>query len=165
MTIYRLPERIPMSLPDTPIALALGNFDGVHTGHRRLLAAARTAAETIPGCLAGAWTFTTLAKEVADVPALTTAEEKLRQFANAGLDFAILEEFSAVRDLSPEEFARYEASGDKNRTLLTFWVLKEAAAKLSGQGLRGYPNHTNFSPEDPRVTELDGCLVAVLTKE
>ena len=47
-----------------------------------------------------------LAKEVADVPALTTAEENLRQFANAGLDFAILEEFSAVRDLSPEEFAR-----------------------------------------------------------
>ena len=62
-----------MSLPDTPIALALGNFDGVHTGHRRLLAAARAAAATIPGCLAGAWTFTTLAKEVAEVPALTTA--------------------------------------------------------------------------------------------
>ena len=71
----------------------------------------------------------------------------------------------AEKILSPEEFARYEASRDKNRTLLTFWVLKEAAAKLSGQGLRGYPNHTNFFPEDPRVTELDGCLVAVLTEE
>ena len=71
----------------------------------------------------------------------------------------------AEKILSPPEFARYEASADKNRTLLTFWVLKEAAAKLTGEGLQGYPNHTDFSPEDPRVTEIDGCLVAVLTKE
>lgn len=106
MTIYRLPEMIPISLPDAPISLALGNFDGVHTGHRRLLCAAREAAEKIPGCLAGAWTFTTLAKEVCDVPSLTTPVEKLRQFAAAGLDFAILEEFSHVRNLSPEEFVR-----------------------------------------------------------
>jgi hypothetical protein len=41
-------------------------------------------------------------------------------------------------------------------------VLKEAAAKLSGEGLRGYPNHTNFSLEDPRVTETDGCILAVM---
>jgi phosphopantetheinyl transferase len=46
--------------------------------------------------------------------------------------------------------------------LLTFWVLKEAEAKLSGQGLKGYPNHTNFSLEDPRVTQMEGCLVAVM---
>ena len=47
--------------------------------------------------------------------------------------------------------------------LLKFWVLKEAAAKLSGEGLRGYPNHTNFSLEDPRVRQMEDCLVAVLT--
>lgn len=71
----------------------------------------------------------------------------------------------AEKILSPVEFARYETAADKHRALLTFWVLKEAAAKLSGEGLRGYPNHTNFSPEDPRVTEENGCLLAVLTKE
>ena len=71
----------------------------------------------------------------------------------------------AEKILSPAEFARYEAAADKHRALLTFWVLKEAAAKLSGEGLRGYPNHTDFSPEDPRVTEENGCLLAVLTKE
>ena len=38
----------------------------------------------------------------------------------------------------------------------------EAAAKLSGDGLQGYPNHTNFSLDDPRVTEYSGCLVAIL---
>lgn len=63
--------------------------------------------------------------------------------------------------LSPEEKLRYDQASDKHRALLTFWVLKEAAAKLSGEGLRGYPNHTNFSLTDTRVQELDGCLVAI----
>ena len=41
-------------------------------------------------------------------------------------------------------------------------ILKEAAAKLSGRGLRGYPSDTAFSLDDPRVRELDGCAVAIL---
>ena len=71
----------------------------------------------------------------------------------------------AEKILSPAEYAQYEAAPDKNRALLTFWVLKEAAAKRSGEGLRRYPNHTNFSLEDPRVTIIDGCLIAVLEEE
>ena len=68
----------------------------------------------------------------------------------------------AERILSPGEKKQFEAAADKTRALLTFWVLKEAAAKLSGEGLRGFPNHTNFSLDDPRVREIDGCIVAVL---
>ena len=68
----------------------------------------------------------------------------------------------AEKILSPEEKAQFDAAADKRRALLTFWVLKEAAAKCSGEGLRGYPNHTNFSLDDPRVTEMDGCIVAVV---
>lgn len=68
----------------------------------------------------------------------------------------------ADRILSPGEKRQFDAAADKRRALLTFWVLKECAAKLSGEGLRGYPNHTDFSLEDPRVTELSGCLVAVM---
>lgn len=68
----------------------------------------------------------------------------------------------AEKILSPGEAAQLEAAGDKRLALLTFWVLKEAAAKATGEGLRGYPNHTNFSLEDPRVRRLDGCLVAVV---
>ena len=68
----------------------------------------------------------------------------------------------ADKILSPEEKRQFDAAEDKARALLTFWVLKEAEAKLSGEGLRGFPNHTNFSLEDPRVTETEGCLVAVL---
>lgn len=68
----------------------------------------------------------------------------------------------AERILSPREKAQLDAAADKTRALLTFWVLKEAAAKLSGEGLRGFPNHTNFSLDDLRVREIEGCLVAIL---
>ena len=68
----------------------------------------------------------------------------------------------AEKILSPGEKNRFEAAENKEKALLTFWVLKEAAAKLSGEGLRGYPNHTDFALDDPRVTETDGCLVAVM---
>ena len=68
----------------------------------------------------------------------------------------------ADKILSPMERQQFDAAPDKEKALLTFWVLKEAAAKLSGEGLRGYPNHTNFALEDPGVTEMDGCIVAVL---
>ena len=68
----------------------------------------------------------------------------------------------AERILSPRENEQFEAAADRTRALLTFWVLKEAAAKLSGEGLRGFPNHTDFSLDDPRVREIEGCLVAIL---
>ena len=57
---------------------------------------------------------------------------------------------------------QFDAAPDKRRALLTFWVLKEARVKRTGEGLRGYPNKTDFSLNDPRVTEMDGCLVAVI---
>ena len=68
----------------------------------------------------------------------------------------------ADKVLSSAEKAQFEAASDQRRALLTFWVLKEATAKFTGEGLRGYPNHTNFTLEDPRVTEIDCCLVAVV---
>ena len=68
----------------------------------------------------------------------------------------------AEKILSPGEKAQFDGAEDKRTALLTFWVLKEAAAKLSGEGLKGYPNHTDFSLDDPRVRTIDGCLVAIM---
>lgn len=68
----------------------------------------------------------------------------------------------ADKILSPQEKAQFDAAEDKKRALLTFWVLKEAAGKMTGEGINGYPNKTKFSLDDPRVAEIDGCLVAVI---
>ena len=71
----------------------------------------------------------------------------------------------AEKILSPEEKIRYEQAADKTQALLRFWVLKEASAKATGLGLRGYPNQTDFDPCDPRIQETDHCYVAVICQK
>ncbi len=92
---------------------------------------------------------------ISDRPIGIDAEE-----ADRDIDLRLAEKI-----LSPTERVRYEEAPDKRTALLKLWVLKEAAAKQSGQGLQGYPNLTDFSPEDPRVNTIDGCYVAVIEGE
>ncbi len=68
----------------------------------------------------------------------------------------------AEKILSPTEKARFTLAADKRLALLKLWVLKEAAGKQSGYGINANPNHTDFSPDDPRITVIEGCLVAVI---
>ena len=68
----------------------------------------------------------------------------------------------ADKILSPAEKQRFDAAPDKPAALLKLWVLKEALGKLTGEGINGYPNHTDLSPEDPRIQEIAGCYVAVI---
>ena len=125
-----------------------------------------------------------------DAPEIATAERGKPYFVTGDLHFSISHTknhvFCALSDkpvgldaeemdresnlrlaekiLSESEKIRWEASADKRAALLRLWVLKEAAVKLSGEGLKGYPNDTDFDPEDPRIMELDGCYVAVMTE-
>ncbi len=94
-------------------AVALGNFDGVHTAHRVLLDAAREMARQL--CEAGqpthaaAWCFRVPSGAyLSDDSAicLTTPQEKLREFAASGLRYAFMADFPAMRMLSPDEFLR-----------------------------------------------------------
>ena len=71
----------------------------------------------------------------------------------------------ADKILSEPERMRYDAADDKRTILLRLWVLKEATVKLTGEGLRGFPNHTDFSSDDARILEIDGCYVAVLEEK
>ena len=68
----------------------------------------------------------------------------------------------ADKILSASERTRFEAAADQRAALLRLWVLKEAAGKLTGEGINGYPNHTDFDPRDARIQEIDGCYVAII---
>lgn len=68
----------------------------------------------------------------------------------------------ADKILSPCEMEQFRQANDPRLALLTFWVLKEAAGKCTGEGLQLWPNHTSFSLTDPRIQQIDGCLVAII---
>ena len=68
----------------------------------------------------------------------------------------------AEKILSPRERQAFETAADRHLALLKLWVLKEAYVKATGEGLRGYPNHTDFSPDDPRVFEYADHIVAII---
>ena len=93
--------------PLTECGLVLGNFDGVHRGHRALIDELKrlkaTLHETVP---LGAFCFAEPPSKYfgKPVPQLTSNEEKMELLRRAGLQFIVLCDFAEVVDLSPEEF-------------------------------------------------------------
>ena len=84
-------------------AAALGNFDGVHVGHRRLFAA-------LPdGAPRAVFTFADLAK-AGEHSLLTTLDERLSLIGGCMVDYAAVADFAEVRDLSPEDFGDFLAT-------------------------------------------------------
>ena len=87
--------------------LCLGNFDGVHIGHRALIEKTmqnKTRLEdSFSGVKSGAWLFAAPPMP-SKKASLTTLEEKLAHFAALGLDLAFLADFSEMKDLSPSDF-------------------------------------------------------------
>ena len=78
--------------------VALGNFDGVHTGHRTLLDEARRIGDEI-GLPVSVWSFHDLPG-----PFLTPPDVRASLLKRAGADEVIYESFSRVKDLSPRRF-------------------------------------------------------------
>jgi len=90
--------------------IAIGNFDGVHRGHRAVIAAAIARARTA-GCPAAALTFephpAAILRPQQPMFRLTDERGKLRLLASTGLDGAIVLTFNlALSSLSPEEFVQ-----------------------------------------------------------
>ena len=87
--------------PREPFIAALGDFDGVHLGHRSVLAATREAAKC-RGTKSAAWFFNESTKDGA--AQLYDIEQKEREIAALSIDYSVREDFQTVRDLLPEEF-------------------------------------------------------------
>lgn len=85
-------------------AVALGFFDGVHEGHRRLLSVAKKAAEE-RGLTFAVFTFRA-SSGMKGGTRVYTDEEKLLLFEKLGVEAVILTNFSDVSSISAESFVR-----------------------------------------------------------
>ncbi|MDO4776113.1 MAG: riboflavin biosynthesis protein RibF [Cardiobacteriaceae bacterium] len=106
MHIHRWQRRLNI---DRPLALTIGNFDGVHRGHQRLLAVLREYGAA-HGCDSALMSFFPHPRSIVQgrPPALlSTLRDRACWLRHFGLDHWILLSFTRrVRELSPEAFLR-----------------------------------------------------------
>lgn len=86
-----------LNIEKTPCVLLIGGFDGLHVGHKKLLARAKAyglpvGITTIVGCKRGSGLF--------------TLEERRRIWEKAGFAFVCEMQFSKIKDTAWEDFAR-----------------------------------------------------------
>ena len=114
-------KTVPLSLANG-CGLCLGHFDGVHIGHRALvdelrrLNAAR--GQKLPLGVLCFTTPPTATLSKSPTPQLTTLEEKLSLMGAAGLDFAVLYDFPAIKDMPPVQFIDDILIGECNAKML-----------------------------------------------
>lgn len=102
-----------------PVALAVGNFDGVHRGHRHLFERVVAAARAFGGA-ALALTFdphpTRVLAPARAAPLLTSLDRRLELMADAGLDAVIVQRFdTAVSSQPAREFVEQVVLGLRAR--------------------------------------------------
>ena len=99
--------------------LGLGNFDGVHLAHRELLESVVRLSKKIgksgDTAVPAVWCFERPSSDflsLAPVGHLTTLEQRLIQFRDSGIRYAILDRFEDVRDMPAPEFIETRLRGD-----------------------------------------------------
>lgn len=111
----------PRAPESVPVFLCIGNFDGVHRGHRALFELAKATAKKRDG-IWGALTFSphpeVFFRGNAAAKSIYSQATKLELFEKIGLDFAVVQTFSAeIASVPAEDFPA---------------ILKKAIPNLSG---------------------------------
>lgn len=108
MRFINLKTKAEQACISDPTVLCVGNFDGVHLGHRQLVSSVLTQYEKLKeshkGISTGAWFFDSTSYKLTDE--IYSLDEKLDTFASLGLDYAIIADFEEMKGLSPASFVR-----------------------------------------------------------
>ncbi len=163
------PGHLSLSRPLRQPAVAIGNFDGVHLGHQRLLARARAAAQTLAG-EAVVLTFEphpakVLAPQLAP-PLLVTPARKLELIAAQGIDACVVEPFTGeLASSSPEWFSDQLLARSLGARHIVVGYDFTYGQKRAGNvdSLRAAGKRLGFEVEVVTAVSIDG-LVASSTK-
>mgnify|MGYP000983011902 CR=1 FL=1 len=95
-------DTLSLAAPESGACAALGNFDGLHIGHRAVIGAAAAS-----GFFSVVVTFCRNPRGVLGAPPPTplTRSLKMRELGRLGADAVVELDFGEIRDLSPDEFA------------------------------------------------------------
>lgn len=94
-------QKISLSEKQNNTSVALGQFDGLHIGHRAVILAAKR-----EGLRTAVFTFRRGTLKKGDDRFLTTDEERDRVLAQYGVDLLCESDFSEIRDLSAHSFVK-----------------------------------------------------------
>jgi riboflavin kinase / FMN adenylyltransferase len=146
--------------------VSIGNFDGLHLGHQKIL---RTVVERAPayGALAAAVTFNPHPLKILrpqQAPLLLQSfEQKISGFRELGLDAALVLTFdSGLAALSPEEFVRRTLSGPlRARAVLVGHSFRFGYKQAGDAGLlRELGARQGFEVEIVEPVSVDGEVVS-----
>jgi len=92
-------------LPEETLSCAIGNFDGVHLGHKALISLAAARQNTSKSAV---WTFAEPSSRFLNGKPglLSSVEERLSLFHELGIDIVFIEDFENVRDMEADVFAK-----------------------------------------------------------
>ena len=109
MVILKITEQYEDALKSAPWCVALGSFDGVHLGHRRLIELLKEEAK-LYGTGSLVYTFNVHPRKILipnkHIYLITDNEKRAEIIEDMGVDMLYLEDFNNVRDMSAEDFVK-----------------------------------------------------------
>jgi riboflavin kinase/FMN adenylyltransferase len=152
--------------PYEPSVIAIGNFDGVHCGHRRVIETAQRLARA-EGVQALVFTFVehprTVLRPDSPVPLLTPWPEKLERLGATGIEGCVAAHFTPdLAQLSPEEFVTRILLGQLNaRAVVTGFNFRFGHRQAgSPEVLQALGREHGFGVEIVQPYEEDGGVVS-----
>ena len=91
--------------------VALGTFDGCHTGHMSVFRNAFLKAKSLK-LKSVVYTFSSLPKK--EAKCILTLDEKIKHIKNCGIDYIAIDDFDSVKNLQGEDFANQVLIGTLN---------------------------------------------------